>query len=94
MSSENQESINRWQIEHFPNATEAGVVKHLAEEFQEFLNAPGDYEAVEEAADIVIILYYWAMLKGFNLHEAIDAKMVKNRRRSWNIQPDGTGRHV
>jgi NTP pyrophosphatase (non-canonical NTP hydrolase) len=94
MIVESQESINRWQLAHFPTATERGVVGHLTEEFREFLSADGDMAAVEEAADIVILLYCWAMLKGINLHEAIDKKMVKNRQRQWNIQPDGTGRHV
>lgn len=94
MTHETQGSINQWQQEHFPTATERGVVKHLKEEFREFLDAESDTAALEEAADVVIILYCWAMLNNFSLHDAIDAKMHKNRTRQWNIQPDGTGRHV
>lgn len=91
---ETQESINEWQREHFSNATIEGVVNHLKEEFQEFIDAKGEYETAIEAADIVIILYCWAMLNNVDLHAAIDAKMGINRSRKWNIQLDGTGRHV
>lgn len=91
---ETQQSINSWQLEHFPTATEKGVVKHLTEEFIEFTVAETNEQAAEEAADLVIILYCWSMLKGIDLHEQIDKKMLINRRREWNIQPDGTGRHI
>jgi NTP pyrophosphatase (non-canonical NTP hydrolase) len=93
-TSETQASINAWQCQHFPNATERGVCDHLHEEFREFREAPTDVAALEEAADIVIILYCWAMLHGFDLHAAINNKMSINRERNWVIQPDGTGRHV
>jgi NTP pyrophosphatase (non-canonical NTP hydrolase) len=91
--SETQASINRWQAAQFPTATMSGVVKHLTEEFEEFLDAPLGESAAEEAADIVILLYCWAMMNGTNLHAEIDRKMAKNRARVWNIQADGTGRH-
>lgn len=91
---ETQLSINLWQLEHFPTAKSAGVVNHLREEFREFLDAPSDENAAEEAADIVILLYCWAMLNRVDLHAEIDRKMAKNRARQWNIQADGTGRHT
>lgn len=100
MSRETQASISAWQLATFPNATEAGVVKHLTEEFHEFLDVAHTYSvrrelrALDEAADIVILLYAWAATHNYDLHEAIDAKMAVNRTRTWNIQPDGTGRHV
>lgn len=91
--SETQASINRWQTEQFPTARSAGVVNHVREEFTEFLNA-SDEAAAEEAADIVILLYCWAMLNGVDLHAEIDRKMAENRTRTWAIQADGTGRHT
>jgi hypothetical protein len=91
---ETQATINSWQRDHFPTATSAGVTGHLREEIREFFDAPDDRLAAVEAADIVILLYCWAMLNGVDLHEEIDRKMVINRRREWNIQPDGTGRHT
>lgn len=96
MSSESQQTINEWQRAHFPDATIEGVLNHLKEEFQEFLDAQqsGDEGTAVEAADVVILLYCWAMHSGVDLHAAIDAKMSINRARRWNIQPDGTGRHT
>jgi NTP pyrophosphatase (non-canonical NTP hydrolase) len=91
---ETQATVNQWQAEQFPAARSAGVVNHLREEFREFLDAPSDAEAAEEAADIVILLYFWASLTSFDLHAEIDRKMARNRARSWNILFDGTGRHV
>lgn len=92
--TETQESINAWQCDTFPHASDEGVVKHLREEFGEFLDAKDGAAAAEEAADLVILLYCWAMNNGVDLHAEIDRKMAKNRGRSWNIQPDGTGRHT
>lgn len=92
--SETQATINQWQRQQFPAAGAIGVVNHLREEFWEFLDAPSDEAAVQEAADIVILLYSWAMLNGIDLHAEIDRKMEKNRARQWTIQDDGTGRHT
>lgn len=93
---ETQYTINKWQDDKFPDATLAGVTRHLSEEFQEFLsiNAHNDPKsAQQEAADIVILLYAWADKVNCDLHAEIDRKMQINRRREWNIQEDGTGRH-
>lgn len=91
---ETQQSINEWQLKHFPTATLEGIKKHIAEEHHEFQTAETNMEALVEAADIVILLYDWAQRNGFDLHAAIDFKMERNRRRDWVIQSDGTGRHV
>jgi len=93
--TETQASINAWQLEHFPEATLAGIERHLNEEFKEFLyHSVTSEEQLVEAADIVILLCHWCQRHGFDLHAAIDAKMAVNRNRQWNIQLDGTGRHT
>jgi len=92
--SETQATINRWQAEQFPDATEEGILDHLREEFNEFLGSATQAETMVEAADLVILLYAWAGKVGGDLHAAVDAKMGINRARTWNIQPDGTGRHT
>lgn len=95
MYVETQKTINEWQDQNFPSASEAGIIKHLTEEFHEFLNETFNNEnRLEEAADIIIILYAWAKFNHYDLHTAIDKKMAKNRLRTWKIQPDGTGRHT
>jgi hypothetical protein len=53
---------------------------------------PGRIE--EEAADVQILLYGVAGMRGFDLRRATDRKMVRNRARSWRILGDGTGYHV
>ncbi len=93
-SAETQRSINEWQRQTFPDATLDGVIGHLREEFQEFLDSNDQLETAVEAADLVILLYCWAAINGVDLHAAIDAKMKINRARTWNIQQDGTGRHT
>lgn len=91
---ETQRTINEWQREHFPDATLAGVRNHLRLECTEFFDAVGTQAQAFEAADIIILLYCWAMHKDIDLHSFVDAKMAINRAREWNIQTDGTGRHV
>lgn len=55
----------------------------------------GDWNAVpKEAADVLIVLYGLAGLRGFDLGEAVDAKMAINRARKWKALGDGTGYHV
>jgi NTP pyrophosphatase (non-canonical NTP hydrolase) len=93
MPRETQQTINAWQREQFPNATLAGVVNHLKEEFAEFITETDMLRAQIEAADVVILLYCWAGHHGVDLNAAIDTKMSVNRKRKWNIQSDGTGRH-
>lgn len=92
--TETQQSINVWQRETFPDATEEGVLGHLKEEFWEFFfSKQTASEAAVEAADLVILLYCWAGMNKIDLHAVIDEKMKVNRNREWNIQSDGTGRH-
>jgi NTP pyrophosphatase (non-canonical NTP hydrolase) len=91
---ETQASINAWQRETFPDATTYGTVQHVLEEANEWLKSSTDAEAAVEAADIMISLYHWCDRVGVDLHAEIDAKMARNRARTWRIQPDGTGRHT
>ena len=91
--TETQKTINEWQKRNFPDATEGGTLKHIEEEFFEFMYMPGS-DKIEEAADLIITLYHWALLKDVDLHAIVDGKMKINRNRTWNIQPDGTGRHT
>jgi hypothetical protein len=88
-------SINEWQRKTFPSATIDGVLAHIKEEWQEFLDAPTITDHVEEAADLIILLAcYIDKAHGVGAQMFVDYKMERNRKRSWNIQPDGTGRHV
>jgi hypothetical protein len=95
ITTETFATINRWQRETFPTATLDGVLRHIEEEWIEFETAPTIVERIEEAADLIILLSCYidqAGRRGAQPH--IDDKMRRNRARRWNIQPDGTGRHV
>lgn len=100
---ETQQSINEWQRQHFPNATPQGVLRHFQEEVRELLDAiaelkpdyPSYIKLCHEFADVYILLC--ALCQEYmntDLHAVVDRKMQVNRARQWNIQPDGTGRHV
>lgn len=47
-----------------------------------------------EVAGTVIVLYRVAQAAGFDLHQAVDAEMRKNRGRQWFAKGDGTGHHL
>lgn len=47
-----------------------------------------------EAADVLIVLYGVAGLRGFDLHAEVDRKMTVNRARRWAPRGDGTGYHI
>lgn len=47
-----------------------------------------------EAADVLIVLYGLAAMRGFDIHEEVDRKMKINRSRKWKANGDGTGYHV
>ena len=96
--TETQCSIAEWQQANFPAATKEGIIRHLSEEFEEFLFAASNptsiIDAEEEAADILILLYAWSTANNIDLQSAVNEKMRINRSRTWIIQPDGTGRHT
>jgi hypothetical protein len=47
-----------------------------------------------EAADVLIVLYGVAGMRGFDLHAEVDKKMAVNRNRKWKANGDGTGYHI
>jgi NTP pyrophosphatase (non-canonical NTP hydrolase) len=47
-----------------------------------------------EAADVLIVLYSLAGMRGFDLHAEVERKMAINRARKWAPRGDGTGYHV
>lgn len=47
-----------------------------------------------EAADVLIVLYGVARMRGFDLHAEVEKKMAVNRSRRWKANGDGTGYHI
>lgn len=96
---ENQYSIAKWADETFGrNRTAVNHAVRTNLEMAEFLSVvivSDDLEIwQDEAADIVIMMYDFATLAGFDLHEAIDHKMKINRNRKWKVDETGHGQHV
>jgi len=98
-ASETQKSVSAWTTATFGEASSnARVAARANEEMAELLRAltsdDNHPKAVEEAADVVIILYRLADRMGKNLHAEIDRKMGINRKRQWSVTADGHGYHV
>lgn len=95
---ESQDTICAWTEATFGTASSnVRVAARANEEMAELLRAlstdDNHPKAVEEAADVVIILYRLAHRMGKNLHTEIDAKMAINRAREWKVT-NGHGYHV
>ncbi|SEO65460.1 DUF550 domain-containing protein [Nitrosovibrio sp. Nv6] len=96
---ETQESIAIWAEQAFgPAVTNARVVGRANEEMAELIRAATSdkpiHELIEEAADVVIVLYRLAARNSESLDAAIDAKMALNRMREWKRDGTGHGYHV
>lgn len=94
---ETQSTIALWGEETFgPVRYPVALARRAGVELDELIEAleTGDAEeAAREAADILILLNRLGTTLGFDLLEAVDAKMQVNRARRWVPAGDGTGRH-
>jgi hypothetical protein len=59
-----------------------------------FEHRPTPDKIADEAADVLIVLYGVAGMRGFDLHAEVDRKMAVNRARRWAANGDGTGYHI
>lgn len=96
---ETQKTICDWAEETFgPAPSLARIAARANEEMAELLRHATSGQAgeklVEEAADVVIILYRIAENCGLDLLAAVDEKMVVNRAREWRLDKTGHGYHV
>ncbi len=93
---ENQQTVCEWVEATFgPVASNARIVSRANEEMAELVKdvSIDDRHAnlVEEAADIVIVLYRLAERMGADLLEEVDRKMAKNRARRFVSDGSGCG---
>jgi NTP pyrophosphatase (non-canonical NTP hydrolase) len=94
---ETQETIAAWAAATFGPTTVSAAWLRCFEEILEAEKADlaGDHEGLAaELPDILITLYRVAERLGVDLHSAVNEKMAVNRGRTWNVSPNGTGRHV
>lgn len=93
---ETQLSINDWQREKFgtdaqPIATATRIVEEAVELLQALIKGASVEAVADEVADQFIFGCYLGLTMGFDVQEAIDRKMVKNRARKW--APSGAGHY-
>jgi NTP pyrophosphatase (non-canonical NTP hydrolase) len=98
VSTENQKTIAAWRVETFgtfpsPMRMAARANEEMAELIRA-LSSDDETKAVEEVADVLIILYGVAERLGFDLHTEVDRKMVINRARRWTVDASGHGCHI
>lgn len=99
MNLENQTSVSAWADRTFgPAGSNLSVAVRANQEMAELLSKlaadDNDPAAIEECADVVIILMRLCDRNGRNLALAIDQKMAVNRARRWRLDGHGHGHHV
>jgi len=95
---ETQASINEWIESAFGPAPSAVSIfaranQEMSEMGMALANDDADRHAVEEAADVVIILYRLAHKFGIDLGAEIDRKMAINSKSRWKVG-NGHGYHI
>lgn len=93
---ENQKSVAHWAFMTFGAATDVRAAIRANEEMAELLRTmvDGNYpKACEEIADVVICLYRLAENIGIDVHNEVNRKMAKNRKRKWKVDGTGCGYH-
>lgn len=96
---ESQSGVARWADETFGTSTSnMRIAARANEEMAELLRAlstdDNNPKALEEIADVFIVLYRVAERLGGNIYDEIDRKMEINRQRVWQKDGSGHGYHV
>jgi hypothetical protein len=87
---ETLEAIVAWGDDTFGPCSAERSVNRAWEEWREMQGEePGSEQHAIEVADVIICL-----LRVPGILDAINAKMAKNRSRTWKVMGDGTGYHV
>ncbi len=99
MINETSESISQWAEKTFGpvgNNMQIAIRANLemAELLKELALDDMSEKAVEEVADIVIVLSRLVERKGHNLQTVINEKMTVNRARQWRLDGNGQGYHT
>jgi len=87
-----QREISRWADIQFPERDATSVANKLKQEMAEWQKDPDD---AAELADVLILVLDWAYLKGVDMQQAINQKMVVNLSRNWIFNAaDRTWQHT
>ncbi len=95
---EDQKSMCDWAEATFGPVNDVNnLVERAYEEMHELavsVKSSDRVNIMEEVADVVILLNRLSTELGFDLKDAVNQKMTKNRTRKWQSAGDGTGRHI
>jgi NTP pyrophosphatase (non-canonical NTP hydrolase) len=93
-----QKDILDWAEETFGVNTDLKIAirgnKEMAELVSTISNGMGTKDIGEECADVAFFLMQICEKHGVDLYGEIAAKLVINRKRSWEIASDGSHQHV
>lgn len=96
---EDQKTISEWAEKQFgPVLSNARVAARANEEMAKLLRAltanDSDPKALEEVADVAIVLFRLADKLGGDLMDEVNRKMSRNRLRKWEQDSTGRGYHI
>ena len=87
-----QSEIAEWADRLNPDRKPIGILAKLLEELAELIAS--DLSDPLELADVAILLLDLFHLADIDMGEAVAAKMLINKSRTWEIKPDGRMQHV
>lgn len=88
-----QQEIRKWADGLIPDRTaDQAMAKLMNEELPELI-ASGSMDALE-FADVVILIFDVAYLRGIDIGTAVQRKMEINRKRQWRVNETGVMKHV
>lgn len=83
---------SEWAFGTFKPSSAEGVMAHLLEEWGEWMADPTDGE---EAADVMMLMHHWFLLKGIDIRQELIRKLAINRARVWGKrQENGVVKHL
>ena len=97
---ETHATISRWATQTFGTdqpsnmSTAVRANTEMGELLRDLAEDDKSPNAIEEAADVAILLFVLASRMGYSLMAEVDRKMEINRNREWNIDATGHGYHV
>jgi len=97
---ETQATISRWAVQTFGTAqpsnmsTAVRANQEMSELLRDLAENDKSAHAIQEAADVVILLFVLASRMGYSLMAEVDRKMAINRSREWTVDATGHGYHV
>jgi NTP pyrophosphatase (non-canonical NTP hydrolase) len=96
---EDQQTIEEWRRATFgPGGSNARLAARLNTEVAELIFAltedDSNPQAIDEVADIGIVLMGLCSRFNVDFHQIIDQKMAINRRRQWLVDGTGHGHHI